>query len=254
MPTKYNPLATLLLAGALALAVPAGAQTTTGGTATTTGTGTGTGTTTTGNTTGASNALSRLIAEFARWAGSVANSTALVTGLRDGTPVTLTPASKTGTGTGTGTSTSTTFAPATGKLGVGEVRIALSLAKAELAKQGIRNPTPAQLAAALNGGTVTTKKGSVTMPGVLAQRNAGTGWARIARDQGIRLGSLMGRSKKEGLGHSDDDSSGHKSVAQTAHHKHSEGANDRGGGGSGGSKHSGDGGGHDGGHHAGGEK
>ena len=40
-------------------------------------------------------------------------------------------------------------------MGYGNVNIALRLAQASLAEHGIRNPTPEQLKAALNGGTVT---------------------------------------------------------------------------------------------------
>src|SRR6185312_1250957 len=51
-----------------------------------------------------------------------------------------------------GTTTTTTFTPDTGKMGYGNVKIALSLAEASLAKAGITDPTAAEVAAALNGG------------------------------------------------------------------------------------------------------
>lgn len=126
----------------------------------------------------------KLVKEYSAWAGSRQNAQALVLGLRSGSAVSL----------GTG-ATSTTFTPTTTKLGTGEVNIALSLAKAALAKQGITNPTPAQIAAALNGGTVTTAKGTQTLPGVLTQRQSGMGWGQIAHAMGVKLGSVVSASK-----------------------------------------------------------
>ena len=129
----------------------------------------------------------KLTADYSAFAGSTSNAQALVTGLRDGTSVTL-------TSTTPGVP-SASFAPATGKLGYGNVNIALSLAKADLAKQGISNPTPAQLAAALNGGTVATPAGTATLAGVLSQRSSGMGWGQIANTMGVHLGALVSDSK-----------------------------------------------------------
>ncbi|HVS27258.1 MAG TPA: hypothetical protein VHE58_08185 [Burkholderiales bacterium] len=64
----------------------------------------------------------RLTKEFTEFAGSDANAEALVTGLRNGTEVTL---------------DGTTFTPPTGKMGFGNVNIALSLARAEFTKLNI---------------------------------------------------------------------------------------------------------------------
>lgn len=133
----------------------------------------------------------KLSAEYSTFAGSVGNADALVAGLRDGTEVTL---------AGSPAAPSVSFSPATGKLGYGNINIALSLAKADLAKQGITNPTPSQLAAALNGGLVTTATGTVTMAGVLAQRQAGLGWGQIANAMGVKLGSLVSASKTDKAG------------------------------------------------------
>lgn len=126
----------------------------------------------------------KLVAQYTAWAGSRQNAQALVLGLRNGAAVSL----------GTGT-TSTTFTPTTTKLGAGEVNIALSLAKAALVKQGITNPTPAQISAALNGGSVTTSAGTQRMPGVLTQRQSGMGWGQIAHSLGVKLGSIVSASK-----------------------------------------------------------
>src|SRR6266699_4988349 len=68
----------------------------------------------------------RLIQKYALLAGSEDNAKSLVTGLRDGTEVKLS----------SGT-TSTSFTSPTGKMGFGNVNIALSLAEASLKQQGI---------------------------------------------------------------------------------------------------------------------
>ena len=155
----------------------------------------------------------QLVSTYGTFAGSEANATALINGLRNGTSITLTSGSSTtGTttvgATTTGTTTAgttaaatgtvkTTFTPATSKLGYGNINIALSLAQAELTKLGIANPTPAQLQAALNGGTVTTSKGTTTLPGVLQLRSEGMGWGGIAKSLGFKLGSVVSASKTE---------------------------------------------------------
>jgi hypothetical protein len=155
-----------------------------------------TGASTTTNTTSTAAASTKLSTQYAEFAGSQENANALITGLRDDKPVTLTAT----TGVMSIVTPSATFTPATGKLGVGEVNIALSLAKTALEKEGITNPTPTQLAAALNGGTFATTSGPVTMTGVLAQRQDGQGWGQIAKSMGVTLGSLMSASKTDKAG------------------------------------------------------
>lgn len=100
--------------------------------------------------------------------GSEANAKTLVNGLRDGTDFKI---------------GSTSFDPPTGKMGYGNVNIALALAQESLPE----NPTPEQLKAALIG---TSAK-----PGILAQRADGQGWGQIAQSMGIKLGEVM-RSPK----------------------------------------------------------
>jgi hypothetical protein len=140
----------------------------------------------------------RLSTEFTSFAGSDTNSQALVTGLRNGTAITLTDTTA-GTTTGTTTTTTTTFTPATGKLGYGNVKIALSLAEASLAQAGITDPTAAELEAALNGGTLVLADGtSVDLKGVLALRAAGEGWGQIANSMGFKLGDVMRSPKAVG--------------------------------------------------------
>lgn len=146
---------------------------------------------------------SQLVSTYGTFAGSEANAAALINGIRNGTSITLTSGNST-TGTTTAGPTTaatgavkTTFTPATSKLGYGNVNIALSLAQAELNKLGIINPTPAQLQAALNGGTVTTSKGTTALPGVLQLRSEGMGWGGIAKSLGFKLGSVLSASKTE---------------------------------------------------------
>jgi len=123
----------------------------------------------------------RLVEQFTRFAGSKSNAEALVSGLRNDQEVKL--ASAQG---------SASFTPKTDKMGFGNVNIALSLARATLAEQGIKRPTPDEIKAALNGGTVTNSAGrQVMLTGILAQRASGMGWGKIARANGFKLGELM---------------------------------------------------------------
>jgi hypothetical protein len=110
----------------------------------------------------------QLTEKYAELAGSAANAKILVTGLREGTDFRI---------------GSTSFDPPTGKMGYGNVNIALSLAEKSLADQGIANPTPAQLQSALIG---TSAK-----PGVLVLRADGQGWGQIAQSKGLKLGEVM---------------------------------------------------------------
>jgi hypothetical protein len=115
---------------------------------------------------------SQLTEKYATLAGSQANAKILVNGLRDGTDFKI---------------GSTSFDPPTGKMGYGNVNIALSLAEKSLADQGIMKPTAAQLESALIG--------TAAKPGILALRADGKGWGQIANSMGFRLGELM-RSPK----------------------------------------------------------
>ena len=141
------------------------------------------------NSTTTSKPATQLVSNYGTLAGSNANATALVEGLRSGKSLTLT--------SGSSTTGNTTFTPATSKLGYGNVNIALSLAQAELTKLGITNPTPAQLQAALNGGSVTTSTGTTALPGVLQLRSEGKGWGTIAKSLGFKLGEVVSASKTD---------------------------------------------------------
>jgi hypothetical protein len=150
---------------------------------------------------GQSKVINRTASDFNSFLGS--DSTAVVTGLRNGTPINLT-RTQTTTNATTGlpetTTTVTTITPPTGQMGHGEVYISLALAKQQLGAMGITEPTPEQLQAALNGGTITqqTATGMKTteMQGILAMRSQKMGWGKIAQELGTKLGPVMSGMKR----------------------------------------------------------
>jgi hypothetical protein len=107
----------------------------------------------------------QLIQRYTELAGSKENATSLVTGLREGNEVTL----KNG-------NTTETFTPPTGQMGWGNVDNAIAIAERLLKDQGITDPTPAQLEAA--------------MTDVLKLRADGMGWGQIANSLGFKLGEV----------------------------------------------------------------
>lgn len=128
---------------------------------------------------------SKLVSSFTQMAGSTENSTSLVKGLRSGTPIVLTsPSSTPGTPTDT-----VAFTSPTRPMGYGNIKIALSLAKTQLASQGITQPTPEQLQGALMG--TPTGTSTVTQQGILQMRASGMGWGQIANSMGVKLGTVM---------------------------------------------------------------
>ena len=154
---------------------------------------------------GNSKVVDKISGQFSDFLG--ADSKAVVTGLRNGTPIALTrtnptPGSTTTTTTAAPTTTTTTITPPTGKMGFGNVFISLALAKQQLGQMGITQPTPEQLNAALVGGTFptgTTTTGVVTtsepLPGILAMRNEHMGWGQIAHKLGFKLGPVVSSLK-----------------------------------------------------------
>ncbi|HEX5611172.1 MAG TPA: hypothetical protein VFX67_00855 [Burkholderiales bacterium] len=142
---------------------------------------------------GSTRVESRISGDFASLAGSTENAGSLVTGLRNGTPVTLTSTST--DAKGVVTTTETTFTPPTGKMGYGNVYTSLALAKHQLAALGIAEPTAAQLQAALTGGTITLNGKDVPMTGVLELRAQGMGWGQIAQQYGTKLGPVISGMK-----------------------------------------------------------
>lgn len=129
----------------------------------------------------------KIASDFQSFAGSKENSTALVTGLRNGSEITLTQKGE----------PSATFTPATKPMGYGNVSTSLSLAKYQLAQQGITNPTPEQLQTALNGGTITYDGKTVDYQGVLQMRADGMGWGQIAQQLGTKLGPVVSGVKAQ---------------------------------------------------------
>ncbi|MDX1373935.1 MAG: hypothetical protein R3357_00120 [Burkholderiales bacterium] len=129
----------------------------------------------------------KIATDFESFAGSKDNSTALVTGLRSGSEITLTQPGE----------PSATFMPATKPMGYGNVSTSLALAKHQLAQQGITNPTPEQLQTALNGGSITVDGKTVEYQGVLQMRADGMGWGRIAQQLGTKLGPVVSGIKAQ---------------------------------------------------------
>lgn len=129
------------------------------------------------------NASHMLINSFSSLAGSPENAAALIGGLRSGGAITLTgPA-----GSGATPAAAATFTAPTKPMGYGNIRIALSLAQAELAKQGITRPTPQQLQTALLGSAAAAGSGPATaVPGILQMRADGMGWGKIAHTLGVK--------------------------------------------------------------------
>ncbi len=128
----------------------------------------------------------KISSDFRTFAGSIANSDALVKGLRQGTPITLNSTSS------TGTTTSNTFTAPTGKMGYGNVFITLSLAQQQLANAGITQPTNQHIQASLLGGSVTNTSGrTVNLSGVAQMRSDGMGWGQIANTLGFKLGPVV---------------------------------------------------------------
>jgi hypothetical protein len=166
----------------------------------------------------------RLANLFAGFLGSRENALAVVNALRNGTTATLTttpacaaPCHQAAHGHG-----STTLDVPTKPMGWGNVRHALALAQYSLAQAGITNPTPAQIAAALNGGTVTTSAGKpVELRGVLTMRASGMGWGNIARAEGTTMGNVNhGLKPFNAVTHAAHHDHGHRAgrSAQYRHH------------------------------------
>jgi hypothetical protein len=142
----------------------------------------------------------RIISRYSDFAGSEANAQSLVAGLRHGSEITLTAPAKGGQ-----PGTAVRFTAPARPLDYGDVRIALALARTQLAQLGIDRPTPAQIKAVLAGGGIATRvSGQATtpflLPGVLQLRAGGIGWARIAGMMGVTLEPAMkGNSRPAGV-------------------------------------------------------
>lgn len=142
---------------------------------------------------GGAQVIDKISAEFSSFLGPDAK--AIVTGLRNGTPMTLTTTTAGSTPGAAPQTTTTTITPPTGKMGFGNVFIALALAKQQLSQVGITQPTPADLQAALLGGSVATGNGTTTtattLSGILTMRSQSMGWGQIAHALNLKLGSVV---------------------------------------------------------------
>ena len=142
---------------------------------------------------GETNVTGKISGTFSSFLGS--DSPTVVTGLRNGTPITLTTTTPAATPGASPTVTTTVITPPTGKMGHGNVFTSLALAKQQLGQLGISQPTPQQLQAALTGGSVTTGTGTTgtatQLQGVLTMRSQGMGWGQIAQRQGTKLGPVI---------------------------------------------------------------
>lgn len=159
-------------------------------------------------TQGGSKVIDKISAEFSSLLG--ADSKAVVTGLRNGTPFTLTTTTPGTTPGAPPTMTTTTINPPTGKMGFGNVFISLALAKQQLGQVGITQPTPQQLQAALLGGSITTGSGTAAtttnLQGILTMRSQNMGWGQISHKLGFKLGPVVSGLK----------SANHSLAAQTS--------------------------------------
>jgi len=138
-------------------------------------------------------AQARLVADFSAFAGSDSNARSLVRGLRQGGEINLAAGGRAGP--------ATQFTPPTRPMDFGNVRIALVLAREQLAQFGITRPNPAQLKAVLVGGGVASRTNErvatpVLLPGVLQMRAGGMGWQPIASSMGITLAQVMNGSEQ----------------------------------------------------------
>lgn len=154
-----------------------------------------------------------LISSFSGFAGSEENAASLVNGLRSGSLVTLVPAP---TGSSSGADAGISFMPPTRPMGWGNVRHALTLAQRELAAQGITDPTPAELQAALTGGSITAATGdTVALSGTLSLRSQGMGWGQISKTTGVPLGNAASIKASSGTTSGVVTARGHRAGAVT---------------------------------------
>lgn len=154
---------------------------------------------------GQTNVINKISGDFNSFLG--ADSKTVVTGLRSGTPFTLTSTTTTPSTTPGGlpvtTTTNTVITPPTGQMGFGNVYISVALAKQQLSTLGITQPTPQQLQAALTGGTITQTTGTgataatttTDLQGVLTMRSQNMGWGQIAQKLGFKLGPVISGMK-----------------------------------------------------------
>ena len=140
----------------------------------------------------------KIATNFTDLAGSEENALALVNALRTGGEVTLVTTVPPPAGSPPGTpptTTTTAFTPPTKPMGWGNVKHSLALARDQLARAGITNPTAEQLQTALMGGDLVrvNADGTTTttsVKGILTMRAGGMGWGNIAKEGGTKLGHV----------------------------------------------------------------
>ncbi len=127
------------------------------------------------------------------------SSEAVISGLRNGTSITLTSTAPPTFPGEAPVTTTTVINPPTTKMGYGNVFITLALAKEQLGQVGISQPTPSELEAVLLGGTITISSGTdataTQFQGILTMRADGTGWGQIAHKLGFTLGDVISSIK-----------------------------------------------------------
>ena len=124
--------------------------------------------------------VDRIAPQYETFAGSRDNLESLAAGLRQGKEVTLTAPGE----------TTASFTPTTRPMGYGNITRALDLTSRKLAADGIANPTPQELSAA--------------MQDVLQLRSQGMGWGKIAHTIGVHP---SGHASTTALSHSSPASS-----------------------------------------------
>jgi hypothetical protein len=146
---------------------------------------------------GESHVVDKISSDFSSFLGSDAKP--VVSGLRNGTSITLFTTTPGSTPTAPPVTSTTIITPPTGKMGFGNAYISLALAKQQLNQVGITQPTPQQLQAALTGGTVTTGSGPTlathNLQGILTMRSQNMGWGQIAQKLGTKLGPVVSGMK-----------------------------------------------------------
>lgn len=124
-------------------------------------------------------------ARYAALAGSRENAIKLARGLYSGKVIALR------TPDANGNPSLTAFDLPSGGMSWGDVQAALALTQATLARMGIRQPTGAEVQAALLGGTIQKSNGAaVNVEGVVKMRAFGNDWNRVAQRAGAQPETL----------------------------------------------------------------
>ena len=124
-------------------------------------------------------------APYAPLAGSRENAVKLARGLYSGKVIALR------TPDAYGNPSLLAFDLPSGGMSWGDVQAVLALTQSTLARLGIRQPTGADVHAALLGGTVQKPNGAaVNLEGVVRMRSSGTDWTRVAQRHGTSPESI----------------------------------------------------------------